>query len=107
MTTFEDRQQAHEKKHAMDEEKKFKVSARRNKMLGMWASGLMGYDSAKSDTYAKEVVASDFLEAGDDDVLRKVQGDLKAAGVVVIEKDLRIKMDTLYQEALETIEAGK
>lgn len=106
MTTFDDRQQAHEKKHVMDEEKKFKVAARRNKLLGLWAAGLMAYDDAKAQAYAKEVIASDFLEAGDDDVLRKVQTDLKAAGVVVIEKDLRIKMDELYNEALQTIEAG-
>ena len=107
MTTFDERQNAHEKKHALDEEKKFRVAARRNKMLGHWAANLMGYDVAKADAYAKEVVASDFEEAGDDDVLRKLQGDLKAAGVVVIEKDLRIKMDAFYHEALESIEAGQ
>ncbi len=105
MTTFDDRLQAHEKKHAIDEEKKFKINAKRNKMLGLWAADLMQYDSVKAEAYAKEVIASDFLEAGDDDVLRKVQADLKAAGVVVIDKDLRIKMDALYNEARIAIES--
>lgn len=106
MTTFDDRQQAHEKKHAMDEEKKFKVTARRNKLFGLWAAGLMGYDQAKAEAYAKEVIAADFQETGDDDVLRKVQNDLKAAGVVVIDKDLRVRLDTCYQDALQAIEAA-
>lgn len=107
MTTFDDRQQAHEKKHAMDEEKKFRVAARRNKLLGLWAANLMDYDQTKADEYTKQVIASDFLEEGDEDVVRKLQADLKAAGVVVIEKDLRIKMDEFYQQALESIEAGQ
>lgn len=101
---FDDREQAHEKKHAMDEEKLFKVNARRNKMLGLWAADLMHLEGDKAEAYAKEVIASDFLEAGDEDVLRKVQADLKNAGVVVVDKDLRIKMDALYQEARAAVE---
>lgn len=106
MSTFDERQQAHERKHVLDEEMKFKVNARRNKHLGQWAADLMGYDQARTGTYVKEVIASDFLEAGDEDVLRKVQTDLKTAGVVVVEKDLRIKMDALYTKALNEIESG-
>jgi hypothetical protein len=76
MTTFDDRENAFENKFAHDEELKFRVTARRNKLLGLWAAELLGRTGDDAAAYAKEVVAADFEEAGDDDVIRKVVGDL-------------------------------
>ena len=81
MTTFNDRERAFETKYAHDEELKFRVIARRNRLLGAWAARLMGLSEAEADAYAKDVIRADFEEAGDDDVIRKVLGDLTAAGV--------------------------
>jgi hypothetical protein len=81
MTTFDDRERAFEKKFARDEEMKFRIIARRNRLLGQWAARQMGLSEAESESYAKDVVRSDFEEAGDHDVVRKVLGDLTAAGV--------------------------
>jgi hypothetical protein len=82
MTTFDDRERAFETKFAHDEEMKFRVIARRNRLLGMWAAGQMGLSEAEADAYAKDVVRADFEEAGDEDVIRKVLGDLTSAGKV-------------------------
>src|SRR5262245_14542176 len=81
VTTFDPREEAFEKKFALDEELRFKANARRNRMLGAWAAEKLGKTGADADAYAKEVVMSDFAEAGDNDVVAKVLGDLKAAGV--------------------------
>lgn len=81
MTTFDDRERAFEKKFAHDEEMKFRIIARRNKLLGQWAARQMGLSEAETESYAKDVIRSDFEEAGDHDVVRKVLGDLTAAGV--------------------------
>jgi hypothetical protein len=81
MTTFDDRERAFETKFAHDEEMKFRVAARRNRLLGEWAARQMGLSDAEADSYAKDVVRSDFEEAGDHDVVRKVLGDLTAAGI--------------------------
>ena len=81
MTGFDDREKAFENKFARDEEVQFKVMARRNRLLGQWAAGKMGLTPEETDSYAREVVQADFEEAGDDDVLRKVLGDLTSAGV--------------------------
>ncbi|MGD9800854.1 MAG: DUF1476 domain-containing protein, partial [Parvularculaceae bacterium] len=81
MTTFDDRKDSFEKKFAHDEALRFKAEARRNKMLGQWAAGLMGLTGEKAEEYAKSVIRADFEEAGDDDVFRKVKADLDAAGV--------------------------
>ena len=81
MTTFDDRERAFEKKFAHDEEMKFRIIARRNRLLGQWAARQMGLSEAETESYAKDVVRSDFEEAGDHDVVRKVLGDLTAAGV--------------------------
>src|SRR5215210_2208050 len=81
MGTFNDRERAFETKFAHDEEMKFRIVARRNRLLGEWAARQMGLSEAESDSYAKDVVRSDFEEAGDHDVVRKVLGDLTAAGV--------------------------
>ena len=81
MTQFDDRERAFETKFAHDEEMKFRITARRNKLLGQWAARQMGLSEAEAESYAKDVVRSDFEEAGDHDVVRKVLGDLTAAGI--------------------------
>ena len=81
MATFDDRERAFETKFAHDEEMKFRITARRNRLLGEWAARQMGLTDAESESYAKDVVRADFEEAGDNDVIRKVLGDLTAAGI--------------------------
>ena len=81
MTTFDDRERAFEAKFAHDEEMRFRVIARRNRLLGEWAAKQMGLSDVETDAYAKDVVRADFEEAGDEDVIRKILGDLTAAGV--------------------------
>jgi hypothetical protein len=81
MTTFDERERAFETKFAHDEEMRFRVTARRNRLLGQWAARQMGLSEAEADSYARDVVRSDFEEAGDHDVVRKVLGDLTAAGI--------------------------
>jgi hypothetical protein len=81
MSQFDDRERAFETKFAHDEEMKFRITARRNRLLGEWAARQMGLTDAESESYAKDVVRADFEEAGDNDVIRKVLGDLTAAGV--------------------------
>ena len=87
MTQFDDRERAFETKFAHDEEMQFRVIARRNRLLGEWAARQMGLSEAETESYAKDVVRADFEEAGDDDVIRKVLGDLTAAGVDCDEDD--------------------
>ena len=89
MTTFDDRERAFESKYAHDEELRFRVIARRNRLLGMWAAKLMGLSDAEADAYAKDVIRADFEEAGDEDVVRKVLGDLTGAGVECDETRIR------------------
>ena len=96
MTTFDDRERAYESKYAHDEEMQFRANARRNRLLGLWAAELLGKTGDAATAYATEVVKSDFQEAGDDDVLRKVAGDL--AGKATAE-EIRAKMDALLVEA--------
>ena len=103
MTTFDKRKDAFEQKFARDAELRFKAEARRNKLLGLWAAGLMGKTGAAADAYAREVVSSDFAEAGDEDVFRKVRSDLAAAGVEQSEAQLRRKMEELMITAKEQI----
>ena len=81
MTQFDERERAFEAKYARDEEMQFRITARRNRLLGHWAARRMGLTDAEADSYAKDVVRSDFEEAGEHDVIRKVLGDLTAAGV--------------------------
>ena len=81
MTQFDDRERAFETKFAHDEEMKFRITARRNRLLGEWAAPKMGLSEAETESYSKDVVRSDFEEAGENDVIRKVLGDLTAAGV--------------------------
>ena len=99
MTTFDDRERAFETKFAHDEEMKFRVIARRNKLLGMWAAAQMGLSEAEADAYAKDVVRADFEEAGDEDVIRKVLGDLVAAGCDVDQARVRAALEEKAVEA--------
>ncbi len=99
MTTFDSREKAFEDKFAHDAELMFKVTARRNKLLGIWAADLLKLTPAESDSYAKSVIAADFEEAGDDDVLRKVHGDLTARGITITEAEVRRAMDEKMTEA--------
>lgn len=107
MTTFDKREEAFERQFAHDEELKFKAEARRNKLLGLWAAEKLGKSGADAEAYAKEVVAADFEEAGDTDVLRKVLGDLTAKGAAVTEIDIRAKMSELLAEAVAQVKAGQ
>lgn len=106
MSTFDKREEAFERQFAHDEELKFKAEARRNKLLGLWAADKLGKSGPEADSYAKEVVAADFEEAGDGDVLRKVFGDLTAKGIAVSEADIRAKMSELLATAVTQIKAG-
>lgn len=107
MTTFDKRKDAFESKFARDEELKFKAVARRNKLLGLWAAGLLGKTGEAAETYAKTVVAADFEEAGDEDVFRKIRADFDAAGVAQSDHQIRRTMDELTTTAIAQIEAGK
>jgi hypothetical protein len=107
MTTFDKREEGFEKKFALDEEQKFKALARRNRMLGMWAAEKLGISGDAAANYAKEVVAADFEEAGDDDVLRKVESDFSAKGVKLDGAAIRAKMTELLAEAVAQVKAGK
>jgi hypothetical protein len=89
MTQFDERERAFESKFAHDEEMKFRIIARRNRLLGEWAARRMGLSEAESEAYARDVVRSDFEEAGEHDVIRKVLGDLSAAGVELEEEEVR------------------
>lgn len=100
MSTFDDREGAFENKFAHDEEMKFKAEARRNKLLGLWVAELLGKSGADADAYAKEVVMSDFEEAGDEDVYRKVASDL---GDKADEDTIRGKMVELMAEAKDQL----
>ena len=106
MTTFDKREEGFEKKFAMDADQRFKAEARRNKLLGLWAAEKLGITGDAAAAYAKEVVASDFEESGDADVVRKVLGDLTAKGVAVTEPQIRVKMDELMATAVMQVKAG-
>ena len=103
MTQFDNREKAFESKYAHDQELQFKVMARRNKLLGLWAAGEMGLTGDAAAQYAIEVVKSDFQEAGDEDVYRKVRADLDAKQVDVSEHRLRKEMDDLMAVAKHQI----
>lgn len=102
--SMDDRRDAYERKFAHDAEMRFKAEARRNKMLGLWAAELMGKSGADADDYAKEVVRSDFEEAGDEDVFRKLKGDLDAAGASQPDDVIRLKMVEKMEAAVAQLE---
>jgi hypothetical protein len=99
MTTFDDRERAFETKFARDEEMAFRVTARRNRLLGQWAAGLMGLTAEETDAYCKAVVQAEFEEAGDEDVVRKLLGDLVSAGVDADESRIRTALSDCNVEA--------
>ncbi len=99
MTSFDDRERAFENKFARDEEMQFRIIARRNKLLGQWAAEQMQLTPEEADAYAKSVVQADFEEAGDEDVVRKLLGDLVSAGVDVDDAAVRTAMETKLVEA--------
>ena len=103
MPTFDDRERAFETKYARDEEMQFRIIARRNRLLGEWAARLMGLSDEETASYAKDVVRADFEEAGDDDVVRKVLGDLTSAGVDADEAKIREALDHKSVEARRQI----
>jgi len=106
MTTFDKREEAFEKKYALDEEQRFKAEARRNKLLGLWVAEKLGKSGDAAAAYAKEVIAAEFEGAGDADVVRKVTGDLSAKGISVSEQEIRARMSDLMAIAVAQVKAG-
>jgi len=106
MTTFDDREDAFEKKYALDEELQFKANARRNKLLGLWAAEKLGLYGAEAEAYAKTVVMADFAESGDDDVFRKIRDDFNVKSIAVTDQQIRAVMSELLAKAVEQIKAG-
>ncbi|WP_210485338.1 DUF1476 domain-containing protein [Microvirga antarctica] len=107
MAGFDERKNAFENKFAHDEELRFKATARRNKLFGLWVAEQLGKTGAEADAYAKSVVLADFEEAGDADVLRKVQADLTAAGKPVDPTELAAALNARLQQAVDEIQAGR
>ncbi len=104
MTEFEQREKAFETKFKLDQELRFKATARRNRLLGVWAAEKMGLNGSEADAYAKEVVKADFEEPGDDDVLQKGLADLQGKGVEMSDRLLRKHMDELMVVAVEQVQ---
>lgn len=99
MSTFDERERAFETKFSRDQDMAFRITARRNRLVGTWAAELMGLTPAETDAYAKAVVQADFEEAGDEDVIRKLLGDLISAGVDIDEARIRVALDQRTIEA--------
>ncbi len=106
MTTFDKREEGFEKKFALDEEQKFKAEARRNRLLGLWAAAKLGLSGDAASAYAKEIVAAEFGEGGDADVVRKVIADFAAKGVAVTEAQIHAQMSELMAQAVAQVKAG-
>jgi len=106
MTTFDKREEGFEKKFAHDEELRFKASARRNKLLGLWAAEKLGLTGPAAEAYAKDVVMADFQEAGDNDVFRKLRQDFDAKDVAQSDHQIRRAMDELMEQAIAQIKAS-
>lgn len=104
MATFDEREKSFEKKFAHDEELKFKATARRNKLLGLWAAEKMGLAGDDAQNYAREVVKADFDEPGEEDVFRKVRGDFDAKNIDQSDHQIRRQMVDLLAEAINQIE---
>ena len=105
MTTFEERQKGFERKFALDEELKFKATARRNRLLGLWAAGEMGIAGDAAQTYAREVVKADLAEPGEEDVFRKIRADFDAKGVNQSDHQIRRMMAEMMGQAVAQIES--
>jgi len=105
MTSFEDREKGFERKFARDEELRFRATARRNTLLGLWAAGEMGIAGDAAQAYAREVIKADLEQPGEEDVFRKLRGDFDAKGIEVSDHQIRHKMSDLMGAALGQIEA--
>ena len=103
MSGFDERENAFESKFAHDEALEFKAVARRNKLLGLWAAGLMSLSESEAEAYAKEVVKADFEEVGHEDVFRKIRGDFDARGIEQTDHQIRHKMEQLLGDARQQV----
>lgn len=106
MTTFDKREEAFERQFAHDEELRFKATARRNKLLGLWAAEKLGKTGEDADAYAKEVIRADFEEAGDADLIRKLRADFDAAGVEQSDHQIERTIIEMTERAITEIKAG-
>ncbi|HWK34911.1 DUF1476 domain-containing protein [Sphingomonas sp.] len=107
MTSFDDRERAFETKFARDEEMAFRVTARRNRLVGQWAAAKMGLTPEETDAYAKAVVQADFEEAGDEDVIRKLVGDLTAANIDIDDAEVRRALEEASVDARRQLMESK
>jgi hypothetical protein len=107
LSGFDKRERAEEGKFALDQELRFKANARRNKLLGLWAAGLLGKTGEAAANYATEVVKSDFEAPGDEDVFRKVKGDLEKAGLAMTDHQIQRQMTELMETAVAQVKAEK
>jgi hypothetical protein len=106
MTMFNDRERAEEGRFARDEEMQFRVAARRNRLLGGWAAQKMGLSAEEAEAYGKAVIQADFEEAGDEDVIRKLLGDLTSAGVDTSDAEIRAMLEAKAVEARRALMGG-
>ena len=106
MSGFDKRREGYESKFAHDQDLKFKATARRNKLLGLWAAEKLGLTADQADAYAKEVVKADLQEAGEEDVFRKLRADFDAKKVAVSDHQIRREMDELMHTAVEQVQSG-
>jgi hypothetical protein len=106
MTTFDKREEGFEKKFALDEEQRFKAVARRNRLLGLWVASKLGMSGEAANAYAREVVAAEFGEGGDADVVRKVMGNLEAKAIAITEAQIHSQMSELMAQAIAQVKAG-
>ena len=105
---FDERKKAFEEKWAHDEELRFRVEARRDNLLGLWAAGEMGISGAEADAYAKSIVEADMTQAGDEDVFQKIKSDLAAKAIARTDHLIRSKMDELLATAkVQVMTEGK
>jgi hypothetical protein len=107
MSGFDKRKTGEEARFALDQELRFKANARRNKLLGLWAAGLLGKTGDDASAYAAEVVKADFEAPGEEDVYRKVRGDFDAANVAVTEHQIRRQMEDLMETAIEQVKTER
>jgi hypothetical protein len=107
MSTFDKREEGFERKFAHDEEVRFKARARRNKLLGLWAAERLGLSGDSAEAYAKEIVAADFEEPGDDDVVARLRRDFDAKAVAQSDHQIRRTMEELMAKAVEDVKAGR
>ncbi len=107
MTTFDNREQAYENKFAHEQDMAFRVTARRNRLVGEWAAGKMKLTAAETDSYSKSVVQAEFEELGDEDVVRKLLGDITAAGIDTSEAEVRAALEKFNVEARRQLMESK